>query len=140
LCQVEVREAEDGEHVIPGKVLIAPGGYHMLLQRSGSSYYVVIKDGPMVCHQKPSVEVMFNSVAKYAGSNAIGAILTGMGEDGAEGLLAMRKAGARTIGQDEASCVVYGMPKAAFERGGVERVVSLDRITATMLDMALGRG
>lgn len=112
----------------------------MLLQRSGSNYYVVIKDGPMVCHQKPSVEVMFNSVAKYAGSNAVGAILTGMGEDGADGLLAMRKAGARTIGQDEASCVVYGMPKAAFERGGVERVVSLDRVTSTMLDLAVGRG
>ncbi len=140
LCQVEVKEAQDGEHVIPGKVLIAPGGYHMLLQRSGSNYYVVIKDGPMVCHQKPSVEVMFNSVAKYAGSNAVGAILTGMGEDGADGLLAMRKAGARTIGQDEASCVVYGMPKAAFERGGVERVVSLDRVTSTMLDLAVGRG
>ena len=140
LCQVEIKEAQDGEHVIPGRVLIAPGGYHMVLQRSGASYYVAIKDGPFVCHQKPSVEVMFNSVAKYAGSNAIGAILTGMGDDGAEGLLAMRKAGARTVGQDEASCVVYGMPKAAFEKGGVEKVVPLDRVTQTMLDLASGRG
>lgn len=140
LCQVEIREAQDGEHVIPGRVLIAPGGYHMVLQRSGASYYVAIKDGPLVCHQKPSVEVMFNSVAKYAGSNAIGAILTGMGDDGADGLLAMRKAGARTVGQDEASCVVYGMPKAAFEKGGVEKVVPLDRITQTMLDLTSGRG
>jgi two-component system chemotaxis response regulator CheB len=140
LCQVEIREAQDGEHVIPGRVLIAPGGYHMLLQRSGSSYYVAIKDGPLVCHQKPSVEVMFNSVAKYAGANAIGAILTGMGDDGADGLLAMRRAGARTVGQDEASCVVYGMPKAAFDKGGVEKVVTLDRVTQTMLDLASGRG
>lgn len=140
LCQVEIREAHDGEHVIPGRVLIAPGGYHMLLQRSGASYYVTIKDGPMVCHQKPSVEVLFNSVAKYAGANAVGAILTGMGDDGADGLLAMRKAGARTVGQDEASCVVYGMPKAAFDKGGVEKVVPLDRVTQTMLDLATGRG
>jgi two-component system, chemotaxis family, protein-glutamate methylesterase/glutaminase len=140
LCQVEIKEAQDGEHVIPGRVLIAPGGFHMVLQRSGASYFVAIKDGPMVCHQKPSVEVMFNSVAKYAGSNAIGAILTGMGDDGADGLLAMRKAGARTVGQDEASCVVYGMPKAAFEKGGVEKVVTLERVTQTMLDLAFGRG
>jgi two-component system chemotaxis response regulator CheB len=132
-CAVTVTEAKDGDRVIPGKALIAPGGFHMLLQRSGANYYVSIKDGPPVCRQKPSVELMFNSVAKYAGANAIGAILTGMGSDGAEGLLAMRQNGARTIAQNEASCVVYGMPKEAIERDAAEKIVALDDVARTML-------
>ena len=118
---MSVKEAENGDHVIPGRVLIAPGGLHMLLQRSGANYYVAIKDGPAVCRQKPSVEVMFNSVAKYAGANAIEAILTGMGNDGADGLLNMRENGAHTIAQDEASCIVFGMPKEAIEQGAAEK-------------------
>jgi len=136
LCAVEVREAVDGDSVIPGRVLIAPGGRHMLLRRSGARYAVEIKDGPEVFHQRPSVEVLFNSVARYAGANAIGAILTGMGADGARGLLAMRNAGARTIAQDEASCVVFGMPMEAIRCGAAEEVVSLRRIAGTLLRLA----
>lgn len=132
-CMVNVSEAKDGDRVIPGKVLIAPGGFHMVLQRSGANYYVSIKDGPPVCRQKPSVELMFNSVAKYAGANAIGAILTGMGNDGAEGLLAMRQNGAHTVAQNEASCVVYGMPKEAIECDAAEKIVALDDVARTML-------
>ncbi len=115
-CQIEVKEAADGDAVVAGRALVAPGGRHMLLQRSGASYYVAIRDGPEVFHQKPSVEVLFNSVAKCAGANAVGAILTGMGADGAEGLLNMRRAGARTIAQDEKSSVVFGMPGEAIRR------------------------
>lgn len=106
----------------------------MLLQRSGASYYVIIKDGPPVCHQKPSVEVLFNSVAKYAGANAIGAILTGMGNDGASGLLNMRQNGAYTIAQDEASSIVFGMPKEAIECGGAQKVVPLHQVAKTMIE------
>jgi len=135
-CQVSVKEAENGDHVIPGRVLIAPGGLHMSLQRSGANYYVNIKDGPPVCRQKPSVEVLFHSVAKYAGANAVGAILTGMGNDGAEGLLNMRKNGAHTIAQDEASCIVFGMPKEAIEKGAVEKVVPLSNIAQTLIMFA----
>ena len=133
-CAVTVKEAQNGDHVIPGRVLIAPGGLHMLLQRSGANYYVTVKDGPPVCRQKPSVEVMFNSVAKYAGANAVGAILTGMGDDGANGLLIMRKAGAHTIAQDEASSVVFGMPKEAIERGAAEKIVSLSDMAETLVN------
>ncbi len=136
LSAAQVKEAENGDSVVPGRVLLAPGGYHMLLNRSGANYYVTVKDGPTVCHQRPSVEVLFQSVAKYAGANAVGAILTGMGNDGAQGLLAMRQAGAHTVGQDEASCVVYGMPKAAAETGAVERVVPLDRVAEVMIQLA----
>lgn len=136
LCAVNVKEAENGDRVIPGTVLLAPGGSHMLLQRSGANYYVTIKDGPLVCRQKPSVEVLFNSVAKYAGANAVGAILTGMGEDGAKGLLNMRQQGAHTVGQDEATCVVYGMPKAAAELGAVEKVVPLTEIAKIICQFA----
>jgi two-component system chemotaxis response regulator CheB len=135
-CAVSVKEAEEGDHVVPGRVLIAPGGLHMLLQRSGANYFVALRDGPPVCCQKPSVEVLFNSVAKYAGPNAVGAILTGMGDDGATGLLNMRQAGAHTIAQDEQSCVVYGMPKEAAARGGAERVVSLGKIAETLIGFA----
>ncbi len=137
-CAVNIKEAQNGDHVIPGQVLIAPGGFHMLLQRSGANYYTTIKDGPTVCRQKPSVEVMFNSVAKYAGANAVGAILTGMGSDGAAGLLNMRENGAHTIAQDEDSCVVFGMPKEAIEKKAAEKVVSLSKIAKTMIDFAQG--
>lgn len=132
-CAVNISEAKNGDRVLPGKVLIAPGGFHMLLQRSGANYYVSVKDGPPVCRQRPSVELMFNSVAKYAGANAIGAILTGMGNDGAEGLLTMRQNGAHTVAQNEASCVVFGMPKEAIERNAAEKIVALDDVAKTML-------
>jgi two-component system chemotaxis response regulator CheB len=135
-CEVNVKEAQNGDHVVPGRVLIAPGGLHMLLQRSGANYYVTVKDGPAVCRQKPSVEVLFRSVAKYAGSNAVGAILTGMGNDGADGLLSMRQSGAHTIAQDEASSVVFGMPKEAIENGAAEKVVPLSHIAQTLIMFA----
>jgi len=135
-CAVNVREAQQGDHVIPGRVLIAPGGLHMLLQRSGANYYVTVKDGPPVCRQKPSVEVLFNSVAKYAAANAVGAILTGMGDDGANGLLNMRQSGAHTIAQDEASSIVFGMPKEAIDRGGAEKIVPLPDIAKTLINFA----
>jgi len=135
-CAVQVKEAADGDHIIPGRVLIAPGGYHMVLQRSGASYYVAIKDGPAVCHQKPSVEVLFNSVAKYAGTNAVGAILTGMGNDGAKGLLALKEAGAHTIAQDEATCVVFGMPREAIRLNAAEAIVPLEKISAALIQFA----
>jgi two-component system chemotaxis response regulator CheB len=135
-CEVNVKEAQDGDHVIPGQVLIAPGGFHMRLCRSGAIYYVEVKDGPLVCRQKPSVDVLFESVAKYAGANAVGAILTGMGEDGASGLLSMRKAGARTIAQDEASCVVFGMPKEAIEMGAAEIITPLQNVAGQLMNMA----
>lgn len=135
LCAVTVKEAQDGDSVVNGTVLIAPGNYHMLLRRSGARYYVQVKTGPMVHHQRPSVDVLFKSVADYAGSNAVGIILTGMGADGAEGLLKMRKAGARTIAQDEESCVVFGMPKEAIKAEAAERVVNLQHVPKTALEM-----
>jgi two-component system chemotaxis response regulator CheB len=135
-CTVNVKEAQHGDHVIPGRVLIAPGGLHMLLQRSGANYYVTVKDGPSVCHQKPSAEVLFNSVAKYAGANAVGAILTGMGSDGAGGLLNMRQNGAFTIAQDEASSIVFGMPKEAIDRGAAQKIVPIQNIARTMINAA----
>ncbi|MHC4637261.1 MAG: protein-glutamate methylesterase/protein-glutamine glutaminase [Planctomycetota bacterium] len=135
-CAVNVTEAVNGDRVIPGRVLIAPGGMHMLLQRSGANYYVTVKDGPAVCRQKPSVEVMFNSVAKYAGANAVGAILTGMGNDGASGLLNMRQSGAHTIAQDEASSIVFGMPKEAIERNAAETILPLSDIAKSMIALA----
>jgi len=135
-CAVQVKEAADGDHIIPGRVLIAPGGYHMVLQRSGASYYVAIKDGPAVCHQKPSVEVLFNCVAKYAGANAVGAILTGMGNDGAKGLLALKEAGAHTIAQDEATCVVFGMPREAIRLNAAEAIIPLEKISAALIQFA----
>ena len=133
ICELEVKEAEDRELATPGKVLIAPGNKHMVLKRSGASYYVDIKDGPLVFHQRPSVEVLFISVAKYAGSNAVGVILTGMGKDGAKGLLEMRNNGAFTIAQDEKSCVVFGMPKEAIMIEAASKIVSLDRIPQTII-------
>jgi two-component system chemotaxis response regulator CheB len=135
LCAMNVKEAQNGDRVIPGNILIAPGGYHMVLQRSGANYTVAIKDGPMVCRQRPSVEVMFNSVAKFAGANAVGAILTGMGDDGAKGLLNMRQAGAKTIAQDEKTSTVYGMPKEAADIGAAEKIVGLDEVSKLMISL-----
>jgi two-component system chemotaxis response regulator CheB len=133
LCAFEVREAADGDSVYPGRCLIAPGNFHMLLRRSGARYYVNVKTGPLVHHQRPAVDVLFRSVAKSAGKNAVGVILTGMGADGAEGMLQMKQAGAYTIGQDENSCVVYGMPKAAYELGAVQKVLPLDKIAGEIM-------
>jgi len=138
LCAMEVKEAENGDTVSPGKVLIAPGNYHMLLKRSGAMYFVEIKGGPLVTRHRPSVDVLFKSVARYAGRNAIGVLMTGMGADGADGLLEMKRQGALTIAQDEASCVVFGMPKEAIERGAACHVVSLDGIPSKMLQLAQG--
>jgi two-component system chemotaxis response regulator CheB len=133
LCDLEVKEAENGEYLGVGKALIAPGDYHMVLRRSGAKYYVEIGTGDKVSGHRPSVDVMFNSVAKVAGTNSTGVILTGMGADGARGLLAMKNAGAKTLGQDERSCVVYGMPKAAYELGGVEKQVHLSLMPEAIL-------
>lgn len=133
LCAVEVKEAEDGDAVLRGRVLIAPGNRHMLLTRNGARYRVVLRDGPLVTRHRPSVDVLFRSAAQYAGPNAVGVIMTGMGDDGANGLLEMRNAGAQTFAQDEATCVVFGMPKEAIERGAVERVLPLDQIPFEIL-------
>ena len=132
-CEVSVKEAEDGDQILSGHVLIAPGNKHMAVKRSGSQYHVVVKDGPLVGHHRPAVEVLFRSVATHVGANAVGIMLTGMGADGAAGMKTMKDAGARTIAQDEASCVVFGMPRAAIEAGGVDKIVSLERITPEML-------
>lgn len=139
LCKVRVKEAQDGDVLATGHVLLAPGGMHMTLCRSGAQYFVKVAKGPEVFHQCPSVEVLFNSVAQVAGANAVGAILTGMGADGSTGLLAMRKAGARTIAQDEASCVVFGMPMEAIKCGGAEKVVSLENVAGEMMALVQGR-
>jgi two-component system chemotaxis response regulator CheB len=128
LCEITVREARNNDRVVQGCALIAPGGKHMMLKRSGAQYFVEVIDGPLVNRHRPSVDVLFRSVAKCAGANALGVIMTGMGDDGAAGLLEMRKAGAATVAQDEQTCVVYGMPKEAVKRGGVERSVPLQNI------------
>jgi two-component system chemotaxis response regulator CheB len=133
ICQLEVKEARHGDRVHPGRALIAPGGRHMLLRRDGANYHVDVIDGPLVNRHRPSVDVLFRSVAKHAGANALGIIMTGMGDDGAAGLLEMRKAGARTVAQDEESCVVYGMPKEAVKRGGVEKSVPLQAMHREIL-------
>jgi two-component system chemotaxis response regulator CheB len=125
VCPMEVKEAKDGDRVIPGRVLIAPGGRHMQLLRSGAQYVVSVRDGPLVNRHKPSVDVLFKSVAQHAGRNAVGVILTGMGDDGARGLLDMRGAGAPTAAQDEDSCVVFGMPREAIRMGAASEVLPL---------------
>lgn len=134
ICQVQVKEAVDGEYLATGKVLIAPGNQHMEIRRSGINYYVTLFDGPMMFHQRPAVEILFNSVAKYAGQNAVGAILTGMGKDGAQGLLNMRQAGANTVAQDEKTSIVFGMPKEAIDIGAAQVVKPLQSIAQTLLD------
>lgn len=128
LCQIEVREAKSNDRVIPGLALIAPGGKHMLLKRSGAYYHVDVMDGPLINRHRPSVDVLFRSVAKFAGSNATGIIMTGMGDDGARGLREMLEAGANTFAQDEASCVVFGMPKEAIKLGAARHVLPLQDI------------
>ncbi|WP_337076732.1 chemotaxis response regulator protein-glutamate methylesterase [Aeromonas dhakensis] len=128
LCQIEVREARSNDRVIPGLALIAPGGKHMLLKRSGAYYHVDVMDGPLINRHRPSVDVLFRSVAKFAGSNATGIIMTGMGDDGARGLREMLEAGANTFAQDEASCVVFGMPKEAIKLGAARHVLPLQDI------------
>jgi two-component system chemotaxis response regulator CheB len=133
LCQVEVKEAEDGDTVRPGRVLIAPGNRHLLLRRSGARYLVAIKDGPLVSRHRPSVDVLFRSAALYAGPNAVGILMTGMGDDGARGLLEMKNAGAATAAQDEDSCVVFGMPKEAIALGAADKVLPLHRIPHEIL-------
>ncbi|MCP4567114.1 MAG: chemotaxis response regulator protein-glutamate methylesterase [FCB group bacterium] len=133
ICDLEVKEASDGDTVIPGRALIAPGNYHMMLNRSGAKYFVRVKEGPLVNRHRPSVEVLFKSTARYAGANAVGVILTGMGNDGAQGILDMKNEGAATIAQDEASCIVFGMPKEAIKTGGVDEVKPLSKIPATIL-------
>ncbi len=133
LCKITVKEAEDGDGVIRGRALIAPGNFHMLLKRSGARYYVEVKDGPLVNRHRPAVDVLFRSTARYAGSNAIGVIMTGMGDDGAKGMLEMKEAGALTIAQDEKSCVVFGMPKEAIKLDAADKILPLDQIAPFVL-------
>lgn len=134
LSQIEVKEAQNNDRVIPGRALIAPGGKHMVLKRSGAQYFVEVLDGPLVNRHRPSVDVLFRSVAKVAGKNATGIIMTGMGDDGAAGLLEMRNAHARTVAQDEATCVVFGMPKEAIKRGAAEKIIPLQAIPGEIVN------
>lgn len=136
LCAITVKEAETGDTVLRGRALIAPGNHHLLLQRSGARYYVEVKEGPLVCRHRPSVDVLFRSAARYAGPNAVGVILTGMGDDGARGMLEMHQAGAKTIAQDEATCIVFGMPKEAIKLNGVDKVMPLGNIAGGILSAA----
>ena len=133
LCEIEVKEATDGDTVLRGRALIAPGDKHMLLQRSGARYYVSIKDGPLVSRHRPSVDVLFRSAARFAGANAVGIIMTGMGDDGAKGLAEMKQAGAHTVAQDEATSVVFGMPKEAIALGAADRVLPLGSLASEIL-------
>ncbi len=139
VCRIEVREARNGDRVIPGRALIAPGGRHMLLKRSGAQYHVDIVDGPPVSRHRPSVDVLFRSVAQHAGRNALGVIMTGMGDDGARGLKEMHDVGARTVAQNEETCVVYGMPKEAVKLGAVDRVLPLGEIPMAIIGAMVGK-
>lgn len=139
ICRVTVREAADGDTMLRGQALIAPGNRHMLLKRSGARYYVEVKDGPLVSRHRPSVDVLFRSAARYAGKNAVAVIMTGMGDDGAHGMKEMHDAGAFTIAQDEATCVVFGMPQEAIKKGGVDKVMPLGAIAAEVVRRAAGR-
>jgi len=136
LCSITVKEAETNDTVLRGRALIAPGNHHLLLKRSGARYYVEVKEGPLVCRHRPSVDVLFRSAARYAGQNVVGVILTGMGDDGARGMLEMKQAGAITIAQDEATCVVFGMPKEAIKLNGVDKILPLHTIAAAILNCA----
>ena len=140
LCELRVKEANNNDRVLPGTVLIAPGGKHMVLKRNGAQYHVEVLDGPLVNRHKPSVDVLFRSVAKFAGKNAVGIIMTGMGDDGARGLKEIRDAGAPTVAQDEKSCVVFGMPKEAIALGAAEKVMSLCHIPSEIMHYAHLRG
>jgi two-component system chemotaxis response regulator CheB len=135
-CPMEVREARDGDSLRPGLALVAPGDFHMVARKAGAHFFVNVKTGPRVCYQRPSVDVLFHSVAEVAGARAVGVLLTGMGSDGAQGLLKMRQAGARTIAQDEASCVVFGMPREAIALGAAEQIASLRSIPEAILAKA----
>ncbi len=137
ICDMEIKEAEDGDSVLRGRALIAPGNKHTLLKRSGARYYVEVKDGPLVSRHRPSVDVLFRSAARYAGPNAVGVIMTGMGDDGANGMLEMKQAGASTIAQDETTCVVFGMPNEAIKLGGVDKVLPLNAIAGALLRKCL---
>ncbi len=137
ICQVEVREAQTGDRVVTGRVLIAPGNHHLTLARSGAVYYVEKNQAPLVSRHRPSVDVLFDSVSRYAGKNGVGVILTGMGADGAQGLKRMKETGAVTIAQDEKTCVVFGMPKVAIELGGVDYVLPLEKIGSKILELGL---
>ncbi len=132
-CAVSVKEAEHNDGILPGRVLIAPGNRHMIVKRTGARYFVEIKDGPLVMRHRPSVDVLFRSASRYAGHNAVGIIMTGMGDDGARGMLEMKEAGAYTIAQDEASCVVFGMPKEAIALGAVDTVLPLKKIAGHVM-------
>jgi two-component system chemotaxis response regulator CheB len=138
VTRVSVKEAEDGDSVVPGVVLVAPGDKHLQLRRDGARYHASVRDGPRVNRHRPSVDVLFRSVAQAAGRNALGVLLTGMGADGAQGLLEMKQAGARTFAQDEASCVVFGMPRVAIELGAADRVVPLSQMADAVLEVAEG--
>ena len=133
ICLVSVKEAQNNDTVLRGQVLIAPGNHHMLLKRSGAKYYVEVREGPLVSRHRPSVDVLFRSAARYAGKNALGVIMTGMGDDGAKGMLEMKQAGSYTIAQDEASCVVFGMPKEAIKLDAVDSILPLDKIAEDLL-------
>jgi two-component system chemotaxis response regulator CheB len=133
ISEIQVREAVHGEQLLPGHALIAPGGKHLMLKRRGRHYYAEVIDGPVVSRHRPSVDVLFRSIAKCAGSNALGVVMTGMGDDGAQGLLEMRQAGASTVAQDEASCVVFGMPKVAIELSAAGRVMPLGQIAQAIV-------
>ncbi len=135
LCKMQVKEAETGDSIIPGKVLIAPGNQHMLISRSGAQFSVIVKDGPLVGRHRPSVDVLFQSAAQHLGKNCVGVMLTGMGKDGAQGMLKMKEAGSINIAQDADSSIVFGMPKAAFDCGAVDHVVSLDGIASKILSL-----
>ena len=128
ICRINVREAKDGDALVRGLALVAPGDKHMLLKRTGNKYYVEVKDGPLVSRHRPSVDVLFRSGARYGGPNVVAAIMTGMGDDGAKGMKELKEAGAYNIAQDEASCVVFGMPQEAIKQGGVDKVLSLEKI------------
>lgn len=134
VCKINVKEAEEGDLIRPGQALIAPGNHHMLVEKKGAKYYTKLKQGPPVHHHRPSVDVLFNSVAKVVGVNATGVILTGMGSDGAKGLLAMKEKGAYTMAQDKSTSVVYGMPKVAKDKGGVSEVLPLHKIAGAIID------
>jgi len=136
-CKVTVKEAADNDTVVRGRALIAPGNKHTLLKRSGARYYVEVKDGPLVSRHRPSVDVLFRSAARYGGKNIVGVIMTGMGDDGAKGMKEMHDAGAVTIAQDEASCVVFGMPHEAIKQGGVDKILSLERIAPEVMKLSI---
>jgi two-component system chemotaxis response regulator CheB len=140
ICSLEVREAQSGDRVMPGRALISPCGRHMMLKRSGPYYAVEVLDGPQVNRHKPSVDVLFRSVAKFAGANALGIIMTGMGDDGAQGLKEMHDAGAKTVAQDEKSCVVFGMPKEAIRLGAADLVMSLEQIPGAIINYSRQAG